>query len=180
MEKKFGKKANVKTLSIQTTEQSELKSFLIVILVVLVGVGLLFLATKAFVTKDLFGDKKEDTEEKEVVGEVNYDVTIMGSLLNRPYDEYYAVIYDTTGDRMYDMSSLVTAYKEIKDAKHIYTIDLDNKLNESYYDPENVNTKAKKLSEVKVGDITLIKVKDGKINKFITDYTKMKKELGVE
>ena len=98
MEKKFGKKANVKTLKIQTTEQSELKSFLIVILVVLVGVGLLFLATKAFVTKDLFGDKKENTEEKEVVGEVNYDVTIMGSLLNRPYDEYYAVIYDTTGE----------------------------------------------------------------------------------
>lgn len=180
MEKKIGKKANVKTLSIQTTEQSELKSFLIVILVVLVGVGLLFLATKAFVTKDLFGDKKEDAEEKEVVGEVNYDVTIMGSLLNRPYDVYYAVIYDTTGDYMYDMSSLVTSYKELKDAKHIYTIDLDNKLNESYYDPENVNTKAKKLNEVKVGDITLIKVKDGKINKFITDYNKMRKELGIE
>ena len=180
MEKKFGKKANVKTLSIQTTEQSELKSFLIVILVVLVGVGLLFLATKAFVTKDLFGGNKEETEEKEVVGEVNYDVTIMGSLLNRPYDVYYAVIYDTTGDYVYDMSALVTSYKEVKDAKHIYTIDLNNKLNEGYYDPANVNTKAKKLSDVKVGDMTLIKIKDGKINKFITDYNKMKKELGVE
>ena len=148
MEKKFGKKANVKTLKIQTTEQSELKSFLIVILVVLVGVGLLFLATKAFVTKDLFGGNKEKTEEKEVVGEVNYDVTIMGSLLNRPYDEYYAVIYDTTGDYMYDMSSLVTAYKGVKDAKHIYTVDLNNKLNKDYYDPANVNTKAKTLNEI--------------------------------
>ena len=175
----MGKKVNVKTLNIQTTEQSELKSFLIVILVVLIGVGGLFLATKAFVTKDLFGDKKEETEEKEVVGQVNYDVAIMGSLLNRPYDEYYAVIYDTTGDYVYDMSSLITAYKEVKNAKHVYTIDLSNKLNKEYYDPENENPKAKKLSEIKLGDMTLIKVKNGYINMNFTDLEKMKKELGV-
>ena len=145
----------------------------------MLGVGGLYLATRAFVTKDLFG-KEEKTEEKEVVGQVNYDVAIMGSLLNRPYKEYYAVIYDTTGDYMYDMSSLVTAYKGVKDAKHIYTVDLNNKLNKDYYDPANVNTKAKTLNEIKVGDITLVKVKDGKISKYITDLDKMKSELGVK
>lgn len=179
MEKNIEKKEKkVKRLNIQTTEQSELKSFFIVILVVLLGVGGLFLATKAFVTKDLFG--KEEKEEKIAAGEVNYDVTIMGSLLNRPYKEYYAVIYDTTGEYVYDMSSLVDAYKNVKSAKHIYTIDLDNKLNKDYYDPKKVNPKAKKLEDIKLGDITLIKVKDGKIEKYITDLSKMKKELGVK
>ena len=78
------------------------------------------------------------------------------------------------------MYKLVYAYVKKKDAKHIYTIDLSNELNKSYYDKENVNKDATKLSDMKVGDITLIKVKNGKIDKYIVDYAKMQKELGVE
>ena len=33
---------------------------------------------------------------------------------------------------------------------------------------------------MKVGDITLIKVKNGKIEKYIVDYAKMEKELGLK
>ena len=33
---------------------------------------------------------------------------------------------------------------------------------------------------MKVGDITLVKVKNGKIEKYIVDYAKMQKELGIE
>mgnify|MGYP003318683849 CR=1 FL=1 len=39
---------------------------------------------------------------------------------------------------------------------------------------------AKSVSEMKVGDITLIKVKNGKIDKYIVDLAKMKKELGIK
>ena len=68
----------------------------------------------------------------------------------------------------------------LKEHKHVYTIDLSNELNKAQYDAENVNTKAKKVSEMKVGDITLIKVKNGKIEKYIVDYAKMEKELGLK
>ena len=78
------------------------------------------------------------------------------------------------------MAILLYSYTSKKEHLHMYSVDLSNKLNEGYYDPENVNVEAKTLSEVKVGDITLIKVKNGKISKYIVDYSKMEKELNVE
>lgn len=170
-------RSNVGKMNVQTTEQIELKNFILVILVVVICVAGLYLVTRAFVTKDLIPKEEEQTV---IAGEVNYDVAIMGQLLNRPYKEYYVVIYDSNGSHFTDMAALTAAYKDLKDHKHIYTIDLANKLNDGYYAPEEVNTKAKKLSEIKLGDTTLIKVKDGKINKYIVDLEKMKKELGVK
>ena len=154
--------------------------FVIVILVVLLSVGAIYLFTRAFVTKDLF---KEDSSPTETVqeGKVNYEVAIMGQILNRPYKEYYVAIYNQEeGDYIVDMSNLVFNYGKKEKHKHIYTVNLANKLNADYYAPDKVNTKAQKLEDIKVGDITLIKVKNGKIVKYLVDLSKMEKELGVE
>lgn len=173
------KKVNKNKVTYRTSEQDEMIKFVVVILVVLLCVGGIYLFTRAFVTKDLFTD---DTSNSEVVqeGTVNYDVAIMGQLLNRPYKQYYAVIYDSTGDYASDMYTLVASYTKLEEHKHIYTIDLSNELNKAYYDAENVNKKATSVSEMKVGDITLVKVKNGKIEKYIVDYAKMQKELGIK
>ncbi len=160
-------------------EAGEFVNFLIIILIIALLCGGIYLATRAFVTKDLF-DKKSDTEEI-VQGAINYDVATMGTMLNRPYSEYYVVVYDATeGDYISDMSSLVYNYNALEKHLHVYTVDLSNTMNKSYYDPENVNVNAKTLEEVKVGDITLIKVKNGSIVKYVTDLSKMKDELGVK
>ena len=173
------KKVNNNKVTYRTSEQDEMIKFVAVILVVLLCVGGIYLFTRAFVTKDLFKDDKE-TSEVVKEGTVNYDVAIMGQLLNRPYKQYYVAIYDTTGDYASDMYALTYNYSQLENHKHMYTIDLANELNKSYYDVENVNTKATKVSEMKVGDITLIKVKNGKIDKYVVDYAKMQKELGIE
>ena len=53
-------------------------------------------------------------------------------------------------------------------------------MNKKYYDPANVNTKVKTYSDdIRFGDMTLVKIKNGKIVKYIVDYEKMEKELGV-
>ena len=182
MEKKKNIKKNKKIddmVNYRTSEQDEMIKFVVVILVVLLSVGAIYLITRAFITKDLF-TKAPETQETVQSGTVNYDVAIMGQLLNRPYKEYYAVIYDSEGDYNADMITLLSNYNKQKNHKHIYTIDLANELNKSYYDKENVNKEATKVSEIKVGDITLIKVKNGKIVKYIVDYAKMQKELGIE
>lgn len=174
------KKVKKNKVSYKTAEQEELIKFVVVVLVLAVIIAGVYLATRAFVTKDLFTSEGESTSEM-VEGSVNYEVAIMGQILNRPYDEYYVVIYNQTeGDYISDMLTLVYDYTEKEEHLHMYSVDLSNKLNEGYYDPENVNTKAKDLSEIKVGDITLIKVKKGKISKYIVDYAKMQKELGIE
>lgn len=165
----------------KTAEQEEIRNFIIVIIVVLLCVGAIYLLTRVFVTKDLFGSSDETTKDEITEGVVDYDVAIMGQLLNRPYKQYYAVVYNSEGDYMYDMYSLVYSYTSSNDkALHVYTIDLANTLNDGYYDPENVNENAKTLEDLKVGDITLVKVKNGKISKIIVDYSKMEKELGID
>lgn len=177
MEKKKKVKNKIKY---STGESDEIFSLVTVILVVVLIVGGLYLATRAFVTKDLF-KKKEQEVEQVTPGTVQYDVIIMGQLLNRPYDEYYVAIYDAAeGDYILDMMTLVSSYNNQSKHKHIYTVDLSNKLNADYYDPSNVNLDAKKVEDIKVGDITLIKVKKGAIVKYIVDYAKMEKELGIK
>lgn len=163
-----------------TAEQEEILKFLIVIVLVVIAVLGIYVATRIFVTKDFF---KTETKTEEVIPDVNidYSVAIMGQIFNRPYNEYYVVIYDSTNDDyQYDMAMLVYNYNKKEKHSHIYTVDLSNKLNDGYYDPENVNVNAKTLSELKVGDITLLKIKNGKVNKYIVDLAKMEQELGIE
>lgn len=171
------KKNKVNKINYNTTEQEEIKKFFIVIIVVLAIVGALYLLTRAFVTKDLF-NKDEDTTQEVETGKVDYSMAIMGQILNRPYDEYYVAIYDASnGKYIADMATLLYNYSSKEKHLHVYTVDLSNTLNADYYDPENVNTKAQSVSEIKVGDITLLKIKNKKISKYITDYDDMKKEL---
>lgn len=178
MEKDKTKK-KVKKVKYKTAEQEEMRKFILVIVVVLVCVSAVYLLTRAFVTKDLFDKKDENNTEEIAEGVVNYSVAIVGQILNRPYDQYYVVVFDREGDYSSDMSSLVSTYNMGENPLHVYVVDLSNKLNKDFYDPENVNNKAKSVSEFKFGDITLIKVKKGKVDKYITDYAKMQKELKV-
>lgn len=176
MEKKAKRvKSNVNTMKVQTTEQAELKSFLVVIGVVLLCVLGLWLVTDKVVNKD-----KEEEKETEIVGTINYEVASVGTMFNRPQESYYVVIYDVTGDKAYDMASLVSAYAAKEGAAHVYTVDLSDYMNKKYYDPAKVDTKVKSYSDdIRFGDMTLIKIKNGKISKYIVDYEKMEKELGV-
>ena len=175
-----------------TTEQTEVKKFVIVILVVLLCVVGVYFLTRIFVTKDLLNKKEEEKTEEVIPGEVNYDMAIIGTIMNRPYDDYYVAIYDLSGDYAYDMATMIKKFADAnKDNKNkkIYKVDLGSELNKSYYKPEEVNEKATGVSDLKVGDITLLRIKrsknrDGsytyKINKYITELDAMKKELGVE
>ena len=166
-------------ISYRTEEQKEITKLIIIILVVTCLVAGAYLVTRAFVTKDLF--TKDQAEEKVVIpGEINYDVTIVGSILNRPYTEYYVVVYDTTNrDYSVDIRSYVASYTAKAKHLHVYTVELDNPLNKDFYDPKNVKLDTKNVEELRFGDITLLKIKKGEITKAITDLEKIKKELGV-
>lgn len=186
VKKKAIKTERVNKVKFETAEQQELKKFLVVILVVVLCVGGIYLFTRAFITKDLF-KKDEPREEVVTPGEVDYEKAVMGTIFNGEYDDYYVAIYNTVeGDYVSDMYILVYDYTEKENHKHMYTVDLSNEVfNGSYYDPENVNTNAKTLEELKVGDATLLRIQKNKktgkkeITKYITDIDAMKKELGL-
>ena len=160
---------------IETEENKVVKKFIIVLLVVVACVLLVYFITRIFVSKDMFNKKEEEKTTTEV--EFNYDKTILGTAFNRPYDEYYVITYKISDEKAKEISGYITTYLSKEDHLKLYFADLDDYMNKDFYDPENVNKNASAASELKVGDYTLIKFKEGKISKYIEGIEKIKEEL---
>lgn len=170
------KKKNVKY---ETEEQKEVKKFIYVIIgLVIIIVGIYFF-TRAFITKDLF---KKDSDITYTDGVVNDDVAIVGTMLNRPYEEYYVLAFDSDGTQANYYNGIASKYMSNENSLKIYYIDLNNALNKKYIAGENdaVSTKFETIENLKMGEITLFKVKNQKVTKMLTDVEKIKEELTVE
>ena len=179
-EKKVKPKHKYESAKIQSEDQKEIMRFFIVLLVVVLMVTAIYFLTRIFVTKDL-GKKKSEAETEEVIpGSVNYSVAIVGQILNRPYDSYYVIVFDTTGDKVNDAQDLMMRYNVKENRKHLYRVDLSNHINKEFYDKDHENPEAKTVDEFKFGDLTLLYIKKGKVEKYITDIDKMKAELGLQ
>ncbi len=161
----------------ETEEQAEIKKFIIVLLgLVIIIVGIYFF-TRAFVTKDLF-NKGEDVTYTE--GTINYDTVIVGNMLSRPYTEYYVMAFDSESTQANYYNTVVSKYTKEEKASKVYYLDLNNELNKPYVaTDENRSTSYKSLDELKFGELTLIKVKNEKVTKFITNIEDIKKEFGI-
>lgn len=167
--KKIVKKAN------RTEEQQEIKKFIIILLiVVLIVVGMYFL-TKNVVKKD--DASKNNNEKTEIT--FDYEKIILGELLNRPYDEYYVLIYNSKDAKVNAYSNIVSTYKAKENSLKIYIADLNDSMNEKFYSKEDSNPKAKSIADLKLSDLTLIKVKNKQINKYVENQDSIKVELGI-
>lgn len=164
------------TVNYKTEEQQEMIRFLIIVAIIVVCVVGVYIFTKTYVTKD---DAKDDAEVTTPAA-INYDVTIIGSLLNRPYDEYFVMIYDSTSVSANKYQGVYTSYMSMQKEEKLYYIDLSNAMNAPYYTDGQTNPAAKSIDELKLGEFTLIKVKKKKIVKYLEDFDEIKKELKIE
>lgn len=161
-----------------TEEQMEIKRFVFVLLgLLLIIVGIYFF-TRAFVTKDLF---KNNNEISYVEGKINYDAVVVGTMLNRPYKEYYVIAYSNENNNSSYYNTVVSKYTQKTKKEKIYYLDLDNVLNQRYVakEKEEVSKTFTDRKNLKLGDITLLKIKNGKVEKYITTIEEIKKEFGV-
>lgn len=156
----------------RTEEQQEIIRFAIVLLVVIVFVGIVYLFTKTFVTKE----NKVSTNAEYQTGEVSYDTLTVGTLLNRPYEEYFVAVYDKTLPDASYYSSIMAKYEY---TKKIYFLDLSDFMNENYIakEGETSNPKAKKIEDLKFGTFSFLQIKDGKIVKYLEDEKKAEEVL---
>ncbi len=169
------KSKKIKEEKYRSEEQTEMLRFIRILLIVIVLIVGVYLFTRIFVTKDLFS--QNDTTPTVNEGSINYEVTLIGSLLNKPETEYYVIIYDAQNLRSVYYSNLITNYKLNQDALKVYFANLDNELNQKFYDPENVNVDITNISDLKVGDLTLIKVSNGAIEQIWTNEASIAEEL---
>ena len=139
---------------------------LITLGVVAIVVGLYFLTDKIIA-------KKANANN----ADFDYSAATVGTMFNRPYDEYYVFLYDSTASEASTYSSLITTYISKEDSKKLYTVDLSMNLDSKYLS-ESSNKNPSNPNEVKIKDSALILIKDGKVSKYyesLEDYQKVLK-----
>lgn len=174
---KNNKKAKkIKADSFKTEEQKEIIRFIKILLIVLLFIFVVYFVTSFFVKKDL-----TSTKEKTAVTEISYSKMIFGTMLNRPYKEYYVLAYSSEDNKANYYGSLGDKYSNKTESLNLYYIDLADTMNKDYiaHDGKS-NTDAKELADLKVGRITLIKISDGKIVKYFENITDIKNELNIK
>lgn len=152
----------------ENEETKEIKSLIIItISVIIIALGMYFLTDKVLSKKN----------EKETIAEFNYSICTIGTMFNRPYEEYYVFIYDSKDEKASAYAKLTADYETKDEALKIYTADLNNKFNSSFIS-DSSNPKPTNPTEVKIKNSALVHIKNGKvINYYETsdDYEKVLK-----
>lgn len=105
--------------------------------------------------------------------EIDYEYIPVGTVFNRTEKEYF-VLFDNYDGKNQDV--YVNYILDSDDKKVVYKVDMSLKENEKYKS-EQSNPKAKNPTELKINDITLIKIKNGKIEKYVTGSEKIEEYL---
>ena len=136
------------------TEKNQVKGLLVITLVLVVIIGLIYLLSALFVTKELDWFANEDEENETLV-----DNTILAKETFMQKEEtYYVYFYDYAEEDTEITSSVNSSLKDEK----VYKVDTGSGLNTNYVSEES-NKKAKTLEDLKVKAPTVIKVSGERI-----------------
>lgn len=149
-----------------------IKNFIIILIVVLaITVGLYFF-TKLAVKKDTSTDSSStDTTETSI----SYDTCIVGNMLNKNESDYYVILYNSNDSNASTYADLVTNYKKEDNHLAVYTVDLIKTLNAKYYTNEDTNPVSDNINDLKFGNLTVLKITDGKIERAYETLKDIKK-----
>ena len=171
--KKKVKPKKYKEVKILSDTQMEIRRLIIIaIITVILVIGVYFLSV-------LVVDKRNtNTTEEETTAEISYSKITVGMILNRPYDNYYVIVYDSNSNFATYYDSVASSYSYSDNAKKIYTIDLGNELNKNYVSESGTtNTKAKKITDLEFGEVSLVEVKNGSITSITDGIDNIKTKL---
>ena len=166
-----------KDLLVPTTEWDEIIRFARTLGIVILILVVAYFFTRIFVTRDLF-NRPPVREDVVTIPDINYDVMALRSMFTRPYKEYYVLIYSSEHRQANFLSILASTFRAGEDAIKLYFADLNSPFNRSFHSEES-NPKATSALDLKVGDTTLIKIRDGRIVRFIENIDDITKELEV-
>ena len=173
------KTKNIKKVDIDkyTSEESkEVKRFIIILLSIIV----LVLAVYG-ITRLVNKDKDNNNDRTVTAGSIDYDKVSVGTLFNRADSEYYVIVYDGEAPNAIYYSALMNKYMDKEKSNKVYFCDLSNELNKKYYvgEDKDSNPNATTSSELAFKNLTIIKIKNGKIVKYLETLDTIKTELGI-
>lgn len=168
-------KNKIKNEKYISEEAKEVRNFIIILVGIIIVVLIIYGVSNIFIKKD------NNLGENEIqAGEIDYDKISVGMILNRSDKEYYVAVYGAKNPQAVLYSTIITNYTLNEESIKVYFCDLDNYLNQKYYvGEEESNSKAESVSEFAFKDLTLLKIKNGKIVKYIEDFDTFKEELSL-
>ena len=134
-----------------------------------------------FITIYIYKELIKHKVNLEILGEFanSLNLFIRKGLMN-PESEYYVLAYDTTSNTASAYVTYAGYYTdEAENPLKIYYLDLNEGFNKEYYVSEESNPKAQKISDLKMLDGTLLRIKDGKIVEYIEGIENIAAELKV-
>ena len=142
----------------EKVEKNQIKQLISITLVLVVIIGLIYLISALFVTKELdWFAKNDDT----TISTLATNTILASEIFKQSEEEYYVYFYDYK-DEDTDISSHITS--KLSSSK-VYKVDTNNGLNNKYISEES-NKQAKNLDELKVKAPTLIKINGEKISAY--------------
>lgn len=164
---------NNKKEQVVENDTYSLKKLLLIIIVLSVLFGVFYLITYLLV------DPKEENETDNEIVEIDESLIHLGNLLNRKEKEYYVLATKKSENNQTNYQELynqyITKYSENDESLKFYNVDLDNAINKTYIGEElNITNN---ISEIKLNDDVLFKIKDNKIEKYFVGSKEIIKEL---
>ncbi len=153
---------------------SEVKSFIKIVLGVALIVVIVFGATILMNNLGVFDEGYTKPDRGETA--ISYETATIGTMFNRPEEEYYLIFDEYTENPNQYLTSILYRYSSEEDKLPIYQIDMNDGFNTKYIG-EQGNPSAQKVEDVKINGITLIKISDGKNVKYIEGIENIENEL---
>lgn len=148
----------------QADEYTQSTKSIIITLFVVLGIFLLFYLLTLFINNK---DRKLNTKEPEKVETaIKYDEILGDNTFVMSPHEYYVLFYDFEGPEAVYYDYLFNQYAGIEN-QYIYRVDLNKGFNKKFISNDKTNKKAKKASDLKIKDATLIKIREGKNVEYI-------------
>lgn len=160
----------------EIVEKNQIRNFIITTISLLVVLGLIYVGSALFITKELkwFGLNDNDTNEVDADSGVKNTI-LAKQIFNQKEEEYYVYFYDF--DNVEDKLQITNMVNDKLTNEKVYKVDISDALNSNYVTDGESNKKAKKLEDLKVKNYTLIKISADKIVKYYEE-NEIIKELG--
>ena len=149
------KNKKIKMAKYESEDTKTIKSLIFIVIgIVILVLGLYFLTDRKI--------QKDNNKIEETV--FDYNSALVGMILNRPYDEYYVLLYNGDADNASSYVSLYNSYSAKEDGKKIYLVDLSKNLDKKYLS-DNSNLNVSNIEDIKVNGSALLLINKGKITK---------------
>lgn len=139
---------------------------------IVVGVVLTF--ALIYLLAALFTGEINLKKEKESEPTIQYVEILAERTFKQKDSDYFVLYYDFEDEATVGLFD--TVFESLKETASAYKVDLSKKFNANYLveDSKNVDTTPENLEELKVKNPTLIRIKDGKVDKFVNGVENIK------